>query len=60
GSGACAVVAALAALDGTTTGEFVVDVRGGRLTVAFDDAGHLLLRGPAVLVAEGQWRTNDG
>jgi diaminopimelate epimerase len=59
GSGACAVVAALAAIDGVDTGEFVVDVPGGRLTVAFDDAGHLLLRGPAVLVAEGQWRTNQ-
>ena len=56
GSGACAVVAALAALDGTTTGEFIVDVPGGRLTVAFDDAGHLLLRGPAVLVADGSFR----
>jgi diaminopimelate epimerase len=56
GSGACAVVAALAAIDGVTAGEFVVDVPGGRLTVEFNDAGHLLLRGPAVLVAEGQWR----
>ena len=56
GSGACAVVAALAALDGTTIGEFVVNVPGGQLTVAFDDAGHLLLRGPAVLVAEGSFR----
>ena len=60
GSGACAVVAALAAIDGTDSGEFVVDVRGGQLNVSFDDAGHLLLRGPAVLVAEGQWRTNQG
>jgi diaminopimelate epimerase len=60
GSGACAVVAALAAIDGTRSGEFVVDVPGGRLTVTYDAAGHLLLRGPAVLVAEGQWRTNQG
>ena len=59
GSGACAVVAALAAIDGTMSGEFVVDVPGGRLTVAFNDAGHLLLRGPAVLVADGQWRPNQ-
>ena len=59
GSGACAVVAALAAIEGATNGEFVVDVPGGRLTVAFDGAGHLLLRGPAVLVADGQWRTNQ-
>jgi diaminopimelate epimerase len=59
GSGACAVVAALAAIDGTNTGEYVVDVRGGRLIVSFDDLGHLLLRGPAVLVAEGRFRAHD-
>jgi diaminopimelate epimerase len=59
GSGACAVVAALAAIDGAKTGEYVVDVPGGRLSVAFDDAGHLLLRGPAVLVAEGRFRVQD-
>jgi diaminopimelate epimerase len=59
GSGACAVVAALAALDGSTTGDYTVDVPGGRLNVRFDDAGHLLLRGPAVLVAEGHWRANQ-
>jgi diaminopimelate epimerase len=56
GSGACAVVAALAAIDGTKSGEYIVDVPGGRLIVSFDDAGHLLLRGPAVLVAEGHFR----
>ena len=60
GSGACAVVAAMAALEGTTTSDYIVDVPGGRLTIRFDDAGHLLLRGPAVLVAEGQWRAHQG
>jgi diaminopimelate epimerase len=60
GTGACAVVAAMAALDGTTTSDYIVDVPGGRLTVRFDDAGHLLLRGPAVLVADGQWRAHQG
>jgi len=60
GSGACAVVAAMAALEGTTTSDYIVDVPGGRLTIRFDDAGHVLLRGPAVLVAEGQWRAHQG
>jgi len=59
GSGACAVVAALAAIEGANSGEYIVDVPGGRLTVTFDDAGHLLLRGPAVLVAEGRWRVHE-
>jgi diaminopimelate epimerase len=59
GSGACAVVAALAAIEGTNAGEYVVDVPGGRLGVSFDDAGHVLLRGPAVLVAEGRFRVAD-
>ena len=60
GSGACAVVAAMAALEGTTTSDYIVDVPGGRLTIRFDDAGHILLRGPAVLVADGQWRAHQG
>ena len=60
GSGACAVVAALAAIDGANTGEYIVDVAGGRLGVAFDDAEHLLLRGPAVLVADGHFRVAPG
>jgi diaminopimelate epimerase len=55
GSGACAVVAALATIEGSPAGEFVVDVPGGRLFLNFDDDGHLLLRGPAELVAEGRW-----
>jgi diaminopimelate epimerase len=59
GSGACAVVAALAAIEGTNAGEYIVDVPGGRLGVSFDEAGHVLLRGPAVLVAEGHFRVHE-
>jgi diaminopimelate epimerase len=58
GSGACAVAAVLAAIDGSLAGEYLIDVPGGRLSVRFDGDGHLLLRGPAVLVAEGFWRTD--
>jgi diaminopimelate epimerase len=56
GSGACAVAAALAVRDHVHDGTYLVDVRGGRLRVTLDHAsGHLLLSGPAVLVAEGVW-----
>jgi diaminopimelate epimerase len=58
GSGACAVAAVLAAIDGTLSGEYLIDLPGGRLSVRYDNEGHLLLRGPAVLVAEGFWRTD--
>jgi diaminopimelate epimerase len=58
GSGACAVAAVLAAIDGSPMGEYLIDLPGGQLSVRFDDEGHLLLRGPAVLVAEGFWRTD--
>jgi diaminopimelate epimerase len=37
---------------GTT---YRVDVRGGRLEVTWTDAGHVVLTGPAVLVARGEW-----
>lgn len=56
GSGACAVAAALAVRDGVHDGEYVIDLPGGTLAVRLDDDGHVLLRGPAVLVAEGHWR----
>jgi diaminopimelate epimerase len=59
GSGACAVAAALSARDGVPGGEggeYVIDLPGGTLAVRVGDDGHLLLRGPAVLVAEGHWR----
>jgi diaminopimelate epimerase len=60
GSGACAVAAAMAALGGAMVGDYLIDLPGGRLGVQFDDSGHLLLRGPAVLVAEGRWRASVG
>ncbi len=65
GTGACAVVAAVAGGAGVT-GEaggaaadlpatYAVAVRGGELSVTWDIDGHLHLKGPAVLVAEGTW-----
>ncbi|MEU9021686.1 diaminopimelate epimerase [Actinomadura sp. NPDC048394] len=49
------VAAAVAAAGGTGPGEWTVDVPGGRLTVTLDGrTSHL--RGPAVLVAEGETR----
>jgi diaminopimelate epimerase len=68
GSGACAVVAALAASEPDAVAaaaagsdldrEYLIDLPGGRLGIRFDDDGHLLMRGPAQLVAEGRWRIN--
>jgi diaminopimelate epimerase len=55
GTGACAAVAAALVCDGGSDAPYTVDVLGGRLTVTRNDAGHLLLKGPAVLVAEGTW-----
>jgi diaminopimelate epimerase len=52
GTGACA--AAVAAMD--AAGErcaYVVDVPGGRLVVEWREDGHVLMTGPAVLVASG-------
>jgi diaminopimelate epimerase len=54
GTGACAVVAALG--DGSGTSTYVVDLPGGRLSVTRCEDGNLLLRGPAVLVAQGVLR----
>ena len=54
GTGACAAVVATVLRTGAGRGEpFVVDVPGGRLTVTWRDDGHVLLAGPAVLVATG-------
>ena len=56
GSGACAVAAALGVRQGVTSGEWVLDVPGGRLGLRLDgDSGHVFLTGPAVLVAHGHW-----
>jgi diaminopimelate epimerase len=61
GTGACAVMVAAARRDGRTPGDagedllaYVVDVPGGRLTVAERRDGHVELTGPAVLVARGE------
>ncbi len=55
GTGACAVMVAAArraGVDGPS--EWTVDVPGGRLTVAERADGHIVLTGPAVLVATGE------
>jgi diaminopimelate epimerase len=50
GTGACAAAIATAPAG---PGRWRVDVPGGRLEVARDDAGHVHLIGPAVIVARG-------
>jgi diaminopimelate epimerase len=55
GTGACAATVAAARADrapGETS--YVVDVPGGRLTVAARADGHVELTGPAVIVASGE------
>ena len=55
GTGACAAaVAVMATRDQRTT--YDVDVPGGRLSVKWCDGGQVLLTGPAVLVASGEYR----
>jgi diaminopimelate epimerase len=57
GTGACAAVVATVLRTGVPRGAaFVVDVPGGRLVVTWQEDGHVLLQGPAKLVAEGVWR----
>jgi diaminopimelate epimerase len=54
GTGACAVMVASALADGAGRGTtYRVDVPGGELDVTWTDDDHLLLTGPAVLVAIG-------
>jgi diaminopimelate epimerase len=54
GTGACAAaVAVMAARDQRTT--YDVDVPGGHLSVKWCDGGQVLLTGPAVLVASGEY-----
>jgi diaminopimelate epimerase len=61
GTGACAVMVAAALRDGRDPSDgpaYTVDVPGGRLEISWvrDDAGErVLMTGPAVLVAEGNW-----
>ena len=57
GTGACAAVVATVLRTGTCRGSaYDVEVPGGRLVVTWREDGHVLLQGPAVLVAEGVWR----
>jgi diaminopimelate epimerase len=59
GSGACAVAAALAVRQQAASGQWALDVPGGRLALTLDASnGHVSLRGPAVLVAGGHWFTH--
>jgi diaminopimelate epimerase len=56
GTGACAVMVATALADGADRGAtYRVDVPGGTLEVAWTEDDRVLLTGPAVLVAEGNW-----
>ena len=50
GTGACAAAVAAA---GDGPGRWRVDVPGGELEVSRDEAGHVFLTGPAVIVARG-------
>ena len=54
GTGACAAVVATSLRTGTPRGTtYDVDVPGGRLAVTWREDGHVVLTGPAVLLAEG-------
>ena len=58
GTGACAAaVAVMAGRDERAT--YDVDVPGGRLQVKWCDGGQVLLTGPAVLVATGEYRRDS-
>jgi diaminopimelate epimerase len=56
GTGACAVMVAAALADGVGRGSsYRVDVPGGTLEIEWTEDDRVLLTGPAVLVAEGNW-----
>jgi diaminopimelate epimerase len=56
GTGACAVAFAAAVRDSAAQpATYRVDVPGGVVVVTYDAAGHVHLKGPAVLVADGVW-----
>jgi diaminopimelate epimerase len=56
GTGACAVMVAAALADGVGLGSaYRVDVPGGTLHLRWTDDDRVLMTGPAVLVAEGNW-----
>ena len=55
GTGVCAVAVAEAAADGATRpATYRVDVPGGRLEVTWRADGHVVLTGPAEVVARGE------
>ncbi|HYO39419.1 MAG TPA: diaminopimelate epimerase [Nocardioidaceae bacterium] len=64
GTGACAVMVAAALADGADAQHpggttYRVDVPGGRLDVTWTEEGRVVLTGPAVLVARGEWLMPD-
>ena len=59
GTGACAAAVAVMATRGGR-GTYDVDVPGGRVQVKWCDGGQVLLTGPAVLVASGEYRRDSG
>jgi diaminopimelate epimerase len=60
GTGACAAMVAAALADGAGRNtSYRVDVPGGTLHVTWTDQDHVLLTGPAVLVASGNWLVAD-
>jgi diaminopimelate epimerase len=59
GTGACAAVVATVLRTAAARGTpYTVDVPGGRLIVTWREDGHVLLSGPAVLVASGELRSD--
>ncbi|HMC67643.1 MAG TPA: diaminopimelate epimerase [Mycobacteriales bacterium] len=58
GTGACAAAVAVMAVRGERA-TYDVDVPGGRLQVKWCDGGQVLLTGPAVLVASGEYRRDS-
>jgi diaminopimelate epimerase len=60
GTGACAAMVASALADGAARNTpYRVDVPGGTLRVTWTDDDRVLLTGPAVLVASGNWLVAD-
>jgi diaminopimelate epimerase len=58
GTGACAVAFAAAVRESVAPPvTYRVEVPGGAVSVTYDSAGHLHLKGPAELVADGVWTT---
>lgn len=59
GTGACATVVA-AVINSLASRKVTVDVRGGSLTIEWNaETGHVLMTGPAVTVAKGEYLTGS-